>query len=105
MIFFVFPPQANNIQPYHFVHLSHSFFSFSSPIYFYSLDACYGISFGNQEAAVVAMALERAEVDRKSFAYYAVTKLAGVRDIFQFIAVFFLFKYLLLPYSNGGSCI
>lgn len=51
------------------------------------------------------MALERAEVDRKSFAYYAVTKLAGVRDIFQFIAVFFLFKYLLLPYSNGGSCI
>jgi hypothetical protein len=51
------------------------------------------------------MALERAEVDRKSFAYYAVTKLAGVRGIFNLLLYSFYSNIFFLPYSNRGSCI
>lgn len=54
------------------------------------LDACYELNFGNQDA-FVATVLESASVDRKSFAYYAVSKVAGVSVFFTCILLLFLF--------------
>jgi hypothetical protein len=66
------------------------------------LDACYELNFGNQDA-FVATVLESASVDRKSFAYYAVSKVAGVSVFFYVYSSSFSIFYCVydIHCSNG----